>query len=230
MWPSWWRLDPGGHPRRPLRWLARLRRADRPARGAAGLSAALAGQVHCAREGAELARAMVYKQVTPEVARERIAVVEHRGDTLRSELIEGLGRTLVAPLDREDLFRLSRSVDDVLDTIRDFVRESDLYRIEGRATYRPFADAVVDAVALLEDAMQLVWDSPEQVPLRALDAKRAARVINREYQVEFANIVGSALTPRSLKHRELIKRLDWVGVRISEAADVLADGALKRGY
>ena len=54
--------------------------------------------------------------------------------------------------------------------------------------------------------------------------------MNRVYQNEFARIVGGELSPRTLKHRELVKRLDWVGVRISEAADVLADGALKRGY
>ena len=38
---------------------------------------------------------------------------------------------LVAPIDREDLFRLSRLSDDVsLYNLRDFVREWDLYKIE----------------------------------------------------------------------------------------------------
>ena len=39
-----------------------------------------------------------------------------------------LAGVLVTPVDREDLFRLSRSIDDVLDNLRDFVREWDLYK------------------------------------------------------------------------------------------------------
>ncbi|WP_129667306.1 DUF47 domain-containing protein [Phytoactinopolyspora endophytica] len=194
------------------------------------LSKALTGQVHAARDGAVLARDMVEKKITPAQARERIAEIEHGGDEMRGQLVDRLSKTLVAPLDREDLFRLSRSVDDVLDTIRDFVREADLYQIEKRKTYRPLVDAVVVAIESLEEAVAAVWSKPQRVPLKALDAKKAARSVNRAYQDEFAKIVDGEMSPQALKHRELIKRLDWVGIRINEAADVLTDGALKRGY
>jgi uncharacterized protein Yka (UPF0111/DUF47 family) len=198
--------------------------------GDSELSKALTGQVHAALDGAALAQAMVNKKISPAVAREQIADVEHRGDEMRAELVERLSKTLVSPLDREDLFRLSRSIDDVLDTIRDFVREADLYQIENRKTYRPFVDAVVAAIESLEEAVEALWHKPQRVPMKALDAKKAARAVNRAYQDEFAKIVGGELSPHALKHRELIKRLDWVGVRINDAADVLTDGALKRGY
>ncbi|WP_298327439.1 DUF47 family protein [Haloactinopolyspora sp.] len=198
--------------------------------GAAGLSKALAGQVHAALEGAAVARAMVADEITPAQARSRIAEVEHRGDAMRAALIEKLSRTLVVPLDREDIFRLSRSIDDVLDTIREFIREADLYQIEDRRSYVPVVEAVGTAIEALEAALEALWRTPGDVLPRALEAKKAARAVNREYQNEFARIVGGELSPRTLKHRELVKRLDWVGVRISEAADVLADGALKRGY
>ncbi len=194
------------------------------------MSEALSGQVHAARDGAALARAMVNKKVSPAQARERIADIEHRGDEMRAVLVDRLSRTLVAPLDREDLFRLSRSIDDVLDTIREFLREADLYQIQRRKTYRPFLDHVVAAVDSLDEAVGTLWSAPHDVPLKALDAKKAARSISREYQQEFARIVDGDMSPDALKHRELIKRLDGVGARISEAADVLTDGALKRGY
>jgi uncharacterized protein len=116
------------------------------ARGDSNLSAALTGQVRAARDGAALTKAMVSKKIDPAEARAQIAEIEHRGDEQRAELVEQLSRTLVAPLDREDLFRLSRSIDDILDTIRDFVREADLYQIEKRRTYRPFLDSVVAAI------------------------------------------------------------------------------------
>lgn len=195
-----------------------------------GLAKALTGQMGAAREGAALASAMAAKKVTPAEAREKIASIEHRGDEMRAKLVDQLSRTLAAPLDREDLFRLSRSIDDILDTIRDFVREADLYQIEKRKSYRPLLDGVVAAIDALGDAVEALWDKPERVPTKALEAKKAARQVNREYQEEFAKIVNGDMTPEALKRRELTKRLDWVGTRINEAADVLTDGALKRGY
>jgi uncharacterized protein len=200
------------------------------ARGDSNLSAALTGQVRAALDGAALTKAMVSKKIDPAEARAQIAEIEHRGDEKRAELVEQLSRTLVAPLDREDLFRLSRSIDDILDTIRDFVREADLYQIEKRRTYRPFLDSVVAAIESLDDAVEALWTKPQRVPLKALEAKKAARMISRAYQDEFAKIIDGGVSPRALKHRELIKRLDMVGIRINEAADVLTDGALKRGY
>ncbi|AYY12497.1 DUF47 family protein [Actinobacteria bacterium YIM 96077] len=207
----------------------RLKKSWRKRRDS-GLSRALKGQIGAARDGAALARAMVMKTVTPAEARTQIAEIEHRGDEMRGELVDRLSRTLVAPLDREDLFRLSRSVDDILDTIRDFVREADLYQIEKRKTYRPFVDGVVAAVESLGEAVDALWSKPQRVPHTALEAKKAARMISREYQSEIAKIVDGAVSSQSLKHRELISRLDMVGIRINEAADVLTDGALKRGY
>jgi hypothetical protein len=190
----------------------------------------LAGQISAARDGIVLARAMADKEITPAQARTRIAEVERQGDEMRAQLVEQLSRTLVAPLDREDLFRLSRSIDDVLDTIRDFLREADMYHIEQRASYLPLLDGVEAAIDALGSAIATMWTAPHEVPLKGLAAKKAARQVNRAYQDGFAKIVGGDMTPAAIKRRELTKRLDWVGVRITEAANVLTDGALKRGY
>lgn len=210
----------------PLRKLAApLRRHARPA-----LTEPLREQVRVAREGAELAYQMVDKQVPPDEARRRIVEIEHRGDEMRAELIAQLSRTLVAPLDREDLFRLSRSLDDILDTIRDFLREADLYQIESRRTYLPFLEQALEGIDALDGAVHALWTGPRRIPLKALAAKKAAGAISRGYQREMAKIVDNDVSAYSFKHRELARRLDMVGARINEAADVLTDGALKRGY
>ena len=65
---------------------------------------------------------MAKGKLAPGEAHERIAEIEQRGDAMRAELVTRLSGVLVAPIDREDLFRLSRSIDDVLDNLRDFVR------------------------------------------------------------------------------------------------------------
>lgn len=218
------------------RWRLRTRNSGRarPRRrrngGSDALRRAILGQIRAAHDGAGIAAQMVDGMSTA-TARQEIATIEKRGDSERATLVTGLASTLVTPLDREDLFRLSRSIDNVLDTLQDFVREADLYRIENRDTYRPLVTSSVTALTLLEDAVDTLWTNPVEVPKRALTVRKAARAVSRAYREEFARtVVNASNSLDSLKHRELIKRLDWVGIRISEAADALTDGALKRGY
>src|SRR5699024_6766137 len=219
------------------RWRLRTRdsaRARRPRRrrngGSHVLRRAILGQIRAAHDGAGIAAQMVDGMSTA-TARHEIATIEKRGDSERATLVTGLASTLVTPLDREDLFRLSRSIDNVLDTLQDFVREADLYRIENRETYRPLITHTATALTLLEEAVDTLWTNPADVPHRALAVRKAAREVSRAYRKEFAQTIADAAdASNGLKHRELIKRLDWVGIRISDAADALVDGALKRGY
>ena len=47
--------------------------------------------------------------------REKVKQVEQEADELRRILIEELNQTFVTPFDREDIFSLSRAIDDVMD-------------------------------------------------------------------------------------------------------------------
>ncbi|WP_420111968.1 DUF47 domain-containing protein [Pseudactinotalea sp.] len=212
---------------------ARGRRERRQGRRDRRLAAPLSAQVQAAREGAALALAMARREVLPAQARTRIAEIERRGDAERAAVIVELSRALAPPLDREDLFRLSRTIDDVLDTLRDFLREADLYRIEDRGSYAPMLEGIVAALDLLDDAMQVLWTSPRDLPLAALRVKKSAAQVARLYQSEFARLVSGEVDPTTLtalKKRELTKRLDWVASHVAASADGLSDGALKRGY
>lgn len=218
----WRTRTPGANTRRTLR--------RRRVGGSDALRRAMLGQIRAAHEGADIARQMLEGTPT-ETARKEIAEVERGGDEERAALVTGLASTLVTPLDREDLFRVSRAIDEVLDTLQDFVREADLYRIENRDTYRPLVSKAATALELLEEAVDTLWTDPRDVPTRSLAVRKAARAVSRQYRTEFARtVVDASDSLDTLKHRELIKRLDWVGIRIREAADALTDGALKRGY
>ncbi|MFJ2521252.1 DUF47 domain-containing protein [Cellulosimicrobium cellulans] len=190
----------------------------------------MTAQVEAAREGARLASALTRKEISTTDARARIADVERRGDEMRAALVDQLSRSLSSPLDREDLFRISRMVDDVLDALREFVREADLYKIEQRRSYEPMVASIVDSLARLDSAVQALWRRPREVPERALRAKKAASKVSRAYQAEFVRILRGPVTAQSLKQRELIKRLDAVARHIHDAADALTEGVVKRGY
>jgi hypothetical protein len=135
---------------------------------------------------------------------------------------------LVTPIDREDLFRLSRSIDDVLDNLRDFVREWDLYGIAADDAYLSLIDATANGLEDLRLAVQTIAKDPKDTSRFALVCKKSANEIRREYDVELGRLFNGELTMEIFKVRELLRRLDVVGLRLNEAADVLSDAAVKR--
>jgi uncharacterized protein Yka (UPF0111/DUF47 family) len=188
----------------------------------------LVGHLDATIAGARLARDVVSGIITREDARTRIIDIEHE-DALRSELLAELSRALVTPIDREDLFRISRLVDDVLDNLRDFLREWDLFEMTTEATLVPLLEAVILALGSLREAVRSIVDQPSQIAARAHASKRAGAQIRRLYELELASLDrGGEATITILKVRDLIRRLDVVGLRIGEAGDALADAAVKR--
>ncbi|MBX6370880.1 MAG: DUF47 family protein [Acidothermus sp.] len=188
----------------------------------------LVGQIDAAIRGAELARRMTRGEVSPDAAREEMRDLEHQGDRKRAELVSALAAALTTPIDREDLFRFSRLVDDVLDGLRDFVRETDLYGLGDQESVTPVLDAVLEGLGTLREAASELAERPHQAGLTTVAAKKAANKVRRSYAMELAELFNQPFNVETMKRRELLRRIDVVGMRLSEAADALADGIIKR--
>ena len=184
-------------------------------------------QVTCAHEAALLVRMTVAGELEPSDARNRMRTIEHEGDHARSLLVDELRVAFTSPVDREDLFRLSRSIDDVLDNLRDLAREIDLYNVGDCSSLAPLVDAVITAIQRLEVAVSLLH-SPAEIADATLTVKKGANEIRRRYQHSVAELFDEELNMETMKRRELLRRLDVVGLRLGEAADSLADGTIKR--
>ncbi len=112
------------------------------------------------RRGATLLDAMLAPERPIWDKADEIKEVEHRCDNLTHQIIQRLHRTFVTPLDREDIFELARSLDDVMDAIDATAALVRLYQIEH---VRP--DARVLAGIIKSSVDQLV------VALKALEKK-----------------------------------------------------------
>ncbi|MEU0483396.1 DUF47 family protein [Streptosporangium sp. NPDC006013] len=187
-------------------------------------------QVAVARAGAVLARSTASGTIERSAARTQMAQVEHEGDAARAELVRVLRRMLATPIDREDLFRLSRSVDDVLDHLRDYVREADLFGPEDLVFAVEPLQAVIDGLDELEDAVLKMIDDPGSVTVAVLATRKACSRVRQLYQTRLTELFAGPLEMDTLRGRELLSRLDAVGRRLGEAADALADAMLKRSH
>ena len=187
----------------------------------------LCSQVDAALEAARILRQAVAEDGVPGNTAERLAEVENDGDQYRSDLIHELSQALTTPIDREDLFRLSRSIDDVLDNLRDFASEYALFDAGHLTWYDPLLEALVDGLSALRTAVASLSSSSDDVSVSARDAKHANR-LHQVYAEALAELFRGEVDMEVFKHRELLRRMDIVGVRLEEAADVLADASLKR--
>lgn len=183
-------------------------------------------QIDAGSKGASLIGQAVGGDGFPAIG-QTMDAIEADGDDARSALAVELARAVSTPIDREDLFRLSRSIDDVLDNLRDFARELELYRPARTELFPAILDAVTDAFAALRDAVG-VLGSLEKVPEAAKRAGKASNEVRRRYERAVAELFDRPMEMEVLRERELLRRLDVAGLRLHEAADALADGAWKR--
>lgn len=213
---------------RPLqRRLSRLRR-DLSGASAEAFRRYLLGALDATLDGAILVRGLAEGSVATMDANGLMATIEHRGDAERAKLVAELRSALVTPIDREDLFRLSRAIDDILDNLRDFVRQWTLFDVHEAKAVALVADRVVDAIVELRLAVAVLVQDPRAIGDRSLAAKKSTNAIRRVFDQQVAALLVGSVTTTMLRERELLRRLDVVGLRLGEAADALAEAAVKR--
>jgi predicted phosphate transport protein (TIGR00153 family) len=167
----------------------------------------------------------------PELA-EQLSQKEKEADEVRRILIDELNRTFVTPFDREDIFALSRSIDDVLDYA--YTTVSEMVVLEVVPT--PFMQRIA---SLLKDAAYEIFLSVQRLrkhPAVAIDhAQRAKALENRVeavYREAIADLFNSAdnieHVVEMLKKREVYRHLSNAADRGDEAANVISDIVVKK--
>lgn len=189
----------------------------------------LSGHVAATVEGARLVERAARGELSWADARDAMRDVEHDGDRFRETLIAELTAAIITPIDREDLFRTSRSIDDVLDNLRDVVRLCDLFEIHDASVMVPVLATIVPAIETLGEAICIIVTEPREIRPRASLVKKAGNKIRRSYDAALEELFRGELRMEVLKLREALRRLDVVGLRLNEAADALSDAAMKRG-
>ncbi len=98
-----------------------------------------------------------YQDVDDAVA--QITEIEHRGDFIVHEVTHLLPRTLITPIDGDDIQRLVCAVDDALDAIQAAAIQMSVYQIEEvKKPARRQAHLIMESARQLDCAMQKLRD------------------------------------------------------------------------
>jgi predicted phosphate transport protein (TIGR00153 family) len=162
---------------------------------------------------------------------EELTMKEKEADEVRRILIDELNRTFVTPFDREDIFTLSRTIDDVLDYAYSTVSEMDILNVTPTSFMQRIASLLRDAAYEIHLAVQRL----EAHPGVAIDhAQRAKALENRVEGVYREAIADLFSGPEDVHHvvemlkmREVYRHLSNAADRGDEAANVIADIVVK---
>lgn len=182
--------------------------------------------------GTSAARTLVKAQsdrTPPQETCAQLVELEEAGDEIRTALLRELAAALTTPIDAEDLYRLSGALDDVLDNLRDFALEMDIYDAEPDQRFVAPLDALLQGLDELGGAIGQLEHGVAEVAGPARAAKKANDAREAFHHEMGVLLQAEEVSMRSLRDRELLRRLDVAGLRLADAADALISGALKRG-
>ena len=156
---------------------------------------------------------------------------EKEADEARRILIDELNRTFVTPFDREDIFCLSRAIDDVLDYAYSTVNEMVIFEVEATSFMQRISSLLRDAAYELLQAVDRLEKNPHVAGDHAQRAKALENRVEDVYREALADLFKGKSDQNHmitiLKLREVYRHLSNAADRGDEAANVIADIVVK---
>jgi predicted phosphate transport protein (TIGR00153 family) len=182
------------------------------------------------KRGARLLEEMLATEHPKWDKADEIKEVEHKCDFLTHEIIQRLNRTFVTPLDREDIFALARSLDDVMDAIDASAGMIRLYRL---STVRFGARELAHVITLCADGVRLALGALQQhqgFTSHAVEINRLENEADRIHQEAVSRLFDDERDPIVvMKWKETLDFLEDATDRCEDVATVLEGVMVKHG-
>lgn len=173
-----------------------------------------------------------YVSMPDDALASRVSEIEKEADEIRRILIDELNQTFVTPFDREDIFALSLTVDDILDYANTTVEEMVMLDIEPNSFIERMVSLLNDAAREIHMGVIRLQDHPNVANDHAVRAKALENRVETVYREAIADLF---TTPRDLDHivnmlklREVYRHLSNAADRGDAAANVIGDIVVKQ--
>jgi uncharacterized protein Yka (UPF0111/DUF47 family) len=189
----------------------------------------LGDQAQKTREGLEALEAFMRDHNDADAR--HLETAEKEADELRRILIDELNRTFITPIDREDLFALSRTVDDVLDYAFSTLDEMVSFGVHPNVHLQRMSSILREAAEELYLGVIQLKDHPQVALDHAVRAKSLENRAESMYRSALADLFKESKTVEDvvniLKYREIYRHLSNAADRGDEAANILSDIVVK---
>ena len=144
---------------------------------------------------------------------------EHEADERKSELIAALREAFTTPLQPEDIFELSRGLDEVMNGAKDTVRESEALAMAPNEELAEMCRLVAEGVADLRTAFYAFGHDAAAADAAAAAAIKTQRRLERVYRAAMSELAQADDLREVVGRQELYRRL----IRIADAILLVAD-------
>jgi uncharacterized protein len=160
---------------------------------------------------------------------QQLKSIEHRGDDMTHNVLTKLNQTFITPFDREDIYRLASSLDDVLDFVYAAGVRLIMYKIHSAPEAASLlADVVVRQCDQLTEAMGKLEKKNERVLEHCVEINRLENEADQIARAAIALLFEKEKDPISLiKLKELYEVLETATDKAEDAANVLEGVVLK---
>jgi predicted phosphate transport protein (TIGR00153 family) len=176
-------------------------------------------------EGANLLQDLLdnYENIDEKVA--QINEIEHRGDFIVHEVMTLLPRTLITPIDADDIQRLVSSIDDAMDSIQDVAVRMQIYRLTDiRKPARRLAHLITESAQQLNIAVHELREKKnyQHVKERIVQINTLENNGDRVLQDGLINLVDKRDNMfEYISWKEIYELLEDTTDRIEDAGDVI---------
>lgn len=153
--------------------------------------------------------------------------LEREADHLRRILIQALDKSFVTPIDREDIYNLSRAIDDIVDYAYTTVEELEMYGVKGDVHVSEMVDILMKGSQELNDAIDTLEEHPKIAIEHAVKAKAYENTMEKAYRLALADLFKGDDTVYMLKMREIYRHLSNAADRVDEAANIISSIVMK---
>ncbi len=162
---------------------------------------------------------------------EGVNKAEKDADEVRRLLVDELNRTFVTPFDREDIYSLSRAVDDIIDYAHTTVEEMTVLGVAPDQHLLRMAQILLEGAIEIQHAMQRILTHPGVANDHTRRAKSAENQMEKAYRMAIADLFNGVAEPQNIvnmmKKREIYRHLSNAADRADEAANVISDIVVK---
>jgi uncharacterized protein Yka (UPF0111/DUF47 family) len=157
--------------------------------------------------------------------------LERDADEVRRILIDELNRTFVTPIDREDLFGLSRAVDDVLDHAYSTINEMDMLNVAPNNYLQQMVELLHNSAEELKLALERLEHHPTVAESHTMHMKAIENRMETLYAEAIADLFKKPNNLQDvvdmMKLREIYRHMLHAGQSVDDAANIIADIIVK---
>ena len=161
----------------------------------------------------------------------RARQLENEADEVQRILVHDLMNTFATPIDREDIFSLSRALDNFIDYVYDTVEELEIFDLEAQGPVLVIADLLHEMASELHLALQRLIDHPGVASEHARRVKSLENRVEDVYRHSLAELFQGpqdiAQVMEILKTREVLRHLSNAADQGDIAADTIMDIVVK---